>query len=167
MYRLSLPPRSSESPCRPTMLFSCSIHPLPPLKGASPASRANISYVLSPSPLPAYMTADAPCDAYQVMQSQMIGMQSSLDRILSAIQSQNQVMAQGPVYPQGGGSSRDSPVIPGPMPPVRNNVELYNSPGQVDGPSRTRSFPPLPGFAPPVRSRLAYLTSCRDSLTCD
>ncbi|KAI0332321.1 hypothetical protein GY45DRAFT_1246853 [Cubamyces sp. BRFM 1775] len=93
---------------------------------------------------------------YLVMQSQMIGMQSSLDRILSAIQSQNQVMAQGPVYPQGGGSSRDSPVIPGPMPPVRSNVELYNSPGQVDGPSRTRSFPPLPGFAPPPHKYATY-----------
>ncbi|KAI9067532.1 hypothetical protein FKP32DRAFT_1683846 [Trametes sanguinea] len=93
---------------------------------------------------------------YLVMQSQMIGMQSSLDRILSAIQSQNQVMAHGgPVYPPGGGSSRDSPVIQGPMPP-RNNVDMYNSPGQGDGPSRPRTFPPLPGFAPPPHKYATY-----------
>ncbi|KAI8972188.1 hypothetical protein BD414DRAFT_469566 [Trametes punicea] len=93
---------------------------------------------------------------YLVMQSQMIGMQSSLDRILSAIQSQNQAMVQGSVYPPGGGSSRDSPVITGSMPSVRNNVEMYNSPSQGDGPSRPRSFPPLPGFAPPPHKYATY-----------
>ncbi|KAI0355675.1 hypothetical protein OH77DRAFT_1520767 [Trametes cingulata] len=100
---------------------------------------------------------------YLVMQSQMIGMQSSLDRILSAIQSQNQAMVQGgppggPVYPPAGGTSRDSPVMPAPIPAVRNSVEMYNSPGgQGDGPSRgPRSFPPLPGFAPPPHKYATY-----------
>lgn len=90
----------------------------------------------------------------QVMQSQMIGMQSSLDRILSAIQSQNQALVQGgPAYPPPGGPSRESPVMSGPMPPQRNNEMYGNSPGgQGDGPPRPRAFPPLPGFAPPVRS---------------
>ncbi|KAI0674849.1 hypothetical protein C8Q78DRAFT_504835 [Trametes maxima] len=110
---------------------------------------------------------------YLVMQSQMIGMQSSLDRILSAIQSQSQSQNQNqgivqppPVYPPGGGSSRDSPVIPGPIPPsaaVRNNgnsgnVDMYHpSSAQGDGgPSRPRSFPPLPGFAPPPHKYATY-----------
>ncbi|OSD06688.1 hypothetical protein PYCCODRAFT_753896 [Trametes coccinea BRFM310] len=93
---------------------------------------------------------------YLVMQSQMIGMQSSLDRILSAIQSQNQVMAHGgPVYPPGGGSSRDSPVLQGAM-NTRNNVDMYNSPSQGDGSSRPRTFPPLPGFAPPPHKYATY-----------
>lgn len=82
------------------------------------------------------------------MQSQMIGMQSSLDRILSAIHAQSQQTAaivQHSIYANG---------APPPMPPpLRNGVDLYGSPGPVDGPSRPvpRSFPPLPGFAPPVR----------------
>ncbi|OJT06995.1 Transcriptional activator of proteases prtT [Trametes pubescens] len=93
----------------------------------------------------------------EVMQSQMIGMQSSLDRILSAIQSQNQALVQGgPAYPPPGGPSRESPVMSGPMPPQRN--EMYgNSPGgQGDGPPRPRAFPPLPGFAPPPHKYATY-----------
>ncbi|KAM5531278.1 hypothetical protein V8D89_015079 [Ganoderma adspersum] len=75
---------------------------------------------------------------YLVMQSQMIGMQSSLDRILSAIQSQNQAMVhvQQPPYPQQG-SSRDSPNMPEAHP-------------------RGRAFPPLPGFAPPPHKYATY-----------
>lgn len=98
----------------------------------------------------------------QVMQSQMIGMQSSLDRILSAIQSQNQALVQGgPAYPPPGGPSRESPVMTGPMPPQRNNEMYGNSPGgQGDGPPRPRAFPPLPGFAPPVRSSLPTTMLC-------
>ena len=77
------------------------------------------------------------------MQSQMIGMQSSLDRILSAIQSQNQALAQGPgpAYPP---SSRESPVVAPPVP-------VPMPAPQGDGPPRPRAFPALPGFAPPVR----------------
>ncbi|KAI0821658.1 hypothetical protein BC628DRAFT_805892 [Trametes gibbosa] len=104
---------------------------------------------------------------YLVMQSQMIGMQSSLDRILSAIQSQNQALVQaaspvgngaGPVqgYPAPGSASRDSPVIGA---GGRNGVEMYGtSPGgaQGDGPPRARAFPPLPGFAPPPHKYATY-----------
>lgn len=90
---------------------------------------------------------------YLVMQSQMIGMQSSLDRILSAIQAQSQQTAaivQHSIYANG---------APPPMPPpLRNGVDLYGSPGPVDGPSRPvpRSFPPLPGFAPPPHKYATY-----------
>lgn len=79
----------------------------------------------------------------------MIGMQSSLDRILSAIQQQSQTTAalmQQSVYSNGG---------PPPIPPIRpNGVDMYGSPGPSDGPlvRQNRSFPPLPGFAAPVRS---------------
>lgn len=81
--------------------------------------------------------------SFQVMQSQMIGMQSSLDRILSAVQTQqsNTAMAQQPMYSNGSGP-RDAP---GFLPPHRNGFEMGQ--GQNE---RTRSFPPLPGFAPPV-----------------
>ncbi|TFK91597.1 hypothetical protein K466DRAFT_482404 [Polyporus arcularius HHB13444] len=93
---------------------------------------------------------------YLVMQSQMIGMQSSLDRILSAIQSQGQnqspPVVQHPVYPTG---SRDSPILSGPLPPIRTHSEMYNSP-QGEGPSRPRAFPPLPGFAPPPHKYATY-----------
>lgn len=72
------------------------------------------------------------------MQSQMIGMQSSLDRILAAVQ-------QGNPFPNG---SRDVSMFP-PVPPMRNGEVYTPSPG-ADGPSNRPKFPPLPGFAPPV-----------------
>lgn len=52
------------------------------------------------------------------MQSQMIGMQSSLDRILSAVQSQGQSNNQQPGYSTnvGQGSARDA----GPSYPLRS-----------------------------------------------
>ncbi|KAI0686868.1 hypothetical protein C8T65DRAFT_676643 [Cerioporus squamosus] len=88
---------------------------------------------------------------YLVMQSQMIGMQSSLDRILSAIQSQSQNQSppaiQQPVYPTG---SRDSPVLSGPLPPIRTHSEMYNSP-QGEGPpvpGPSHRFPALPRRCP-------------------
>ena len=77
----------------------------------------------------------------QVMQSQMIGMQSSLDRILMAVQTQQSNVAaasQQSVYSSGPTNSRDAH---GFMPSHRNGFES-------SGPAR--SFPPLPGFAPPV-----------------
>ncbi|KAI0779555.1 hypothetical protein C8Q74DRAFT_1316121 [Fomes fomentarius] len=84
---------------------------------------------------------------YLVMQSQMIGLQSSLDRILSAIQNQNQPVVQ---------PNRSSPAVSGPLPPIRTHSEMYNSPpGQGEGPSR-RTFPPLPGFAPPPHKYATY-----------
>ncbi|CCM05451.1 uncharacterized protein FIBRA_07670 [Fibroporia radiculosa] len=91
------------------------------------------------------------CDMSQVMQSQMIGMQSSLDRILAAIQMQGQQTAaivQQTVFANGG---------PPPLPPLRNGVDMYGSPGPAEQSSRgPRSFPPLPGFAPPPHKYATY-----------
>ncbi|KAI0745663.1 hypothetical protein C8Q76DRAFT_36732 [Earliella scabrosa] len=95
---------------------------------------------------------------YLVMQSQMIGMQSSLDRILTAIQSQGQPLVQQPPPPPvyHGNSSRNSPAISGPLPPIRTHSESYNPGGPGEGPSRPRTFPPLPGFAPPPHKYATY-----------
>ena len=68
------------------------------------------------------------------MQSQMIGMQSSLDRILMLL-SQNQAGMHPP-------SMASAPMM-------RNNGEGYNQANPTEG-QRPRQFPPLPGFAPPV-----------------
>ncbi|KAJ7218066.1 hypothetical protein GGX14DRAFT_599501 [Mycena pura] len=66
---------------------------------------------------------------YLVMQSQMIGMQSSLDRILAAVQA--------------------------PQPPYRNASE-YPSRNGYEAPNDRRPFPPLPGFAPPPHKYATY-----------
>ena len=109
-----------------------------------------------PAPAPVYVDLDPADDDgdgdLQVMQSQMIGMQSSLDRILNAIQAQTQATAaivQQAVYATDGGGGGPPP---GP-PSARNGADMYGSPGQSgEGtPARPRGFPPLPGFAPPVR----------------
>ncbi|KAF8893354.1 hypothetical protein BD779DRAFT_1505746 [Infundibulicybe gibba] len=89
---------------------------------------------------------------YLVMQSQMIGMQSSLDRILSAVQtSQNNggMPQQPPLYPPNmpGGGHRDG----GFTSPHRNGFD--NGAGPND---RSRAFPPLPGFAPPPHKYATY-----------
>jgi hypothetical protein len=69
------------------------------------------------------------------MQSQMIGMQSSLDRILSAVQTQN----------------GNAPQLYTPMEAHRDGNPITHRNGFDAGPaSAVRSFPPLPGFAPPV-----------------
>lgn len=70
---------------------------------------------------------------YLVMQSQMIGMQSSLDRILSAVQPQAQANVAQSSY-AGSSPRRD---------------------GYPDS-SRGGKFPPLPGFAPPPHKYATY-----------
>lgn len=85
---------------------------------------------------------------YLVMQSQMIGMQSSLDRILLAVQTQqsNVAMAQQPpLYSSGASNPRDAQ---GFLLPQRNGFDMSSGP--------TRSFPPLPGFAPPPHKYATY-----------
>ncbi|KAF9049734.1 hypothetical protein BJ165DRAFT_1341892 [Panaeolus papilionaceus] len=85
---------------------------------------------------------------YLVMQSQMIGMQSSLDRILSAVQnSQGAPLAGAPPH-----------MYPPPMEPPRDmagSSQIRNGfePGPAD---RMRVFPPLPGFAPPPHKYANY-----------
>ena len=152
-------PTAASSASSPTMTKPTDPDADPPY--GRRLSRLEGQYLVRPHPQttsPARLLTSPPLPALlQVMQSQMIGMQSSLDRILNAIQSQsqNQAPAQqppaqhSPLYP--GGSSRGSPVLPGPLPPIRARFETHNShPRQGDGPSRPRTFPPLPGFAPPV-----------------
>lgn len=91
------------------------------------------------------------------MQSQMIGFQSTLDRILAAVQGQ-------PAGPSGSfpttpyatpmnmhpGHGREMPItyVPSPGGP-RGSVDLFN-PQDANGTVQRKSFPPLPGFAPPV-----------------
>lgn len=79
------------------------------------------------------------------MQSQMIGMQSSLDRILAAVQNQNHnngnMAQQGGMYPPNRDGTYSGPQVSA----TRNGMaDPYGSP-----PARPR-FPPLPGFAAPV-----------------
>lgn len=81
----------------------------------------------------------------KVMQSQMIGMQSSLDRILSAVQPQNSANPSMPpphpgMYPHMD-ALRDGTGIP---------LQHRNGFDPASGPVDRGRFPPLPGFAPPV-----------------
>ncbi|KAI3618952.1 hypothetical protein WG66_000567 [Moniliophthora roreri] len=73
---------------------------------------------------------------YLVMQSHMIGMQSTLERILSIVQGQAQASG-APMFPpnHAAGPSHEQ---------TRN------------GDDRTRAFPPLPGFAPPPHKYATY-----------
>jgi len=89
---------------------------------------------------------------YLVMQSQMIGMQSSLDRILSAIQQQSHPMPmvhQPPMFPPGMPieGHRDGSGMPYPH---RNGFDMPQASND------RRSFPPLPGFAPPPHKYASY-----------
>lgn len=109
---------------RHILVLLCSV--ADPVLGACRASRGSIWFV--PFELVMFLVV-IPA---QVMQSQMIGMQSSLDRILSAVQTQS--AGPQPAYPP-----RDGPEFE-----ARNSFE-----GNGTAPER-RAFPPLPGFAPPV-----------------
>ncbi|KAJ3815885.1 hypothetical protein F5876DRAFT_71660 [Lentinula aff. lateritia] len=71
---------------------------------------------------------------YLVMQSHMIGMQSSLDRILSVVQ----------------GQTHSSAMFPPPPPPPQ---ALGNRSFEEE---RGDKFPPLPGFAPPPHKYATY-----------
>lgn len=77
---------------------------------------------------------------HQVMQSHMIGMQSSLDRILALVQNQAQGSGSMPppssIFPSAGNGALS--------PSGRNGFESGS------GSSDRGRFPPLPGFAPPV-----------------
>lgn len=94
---------------------------------------------------------------YVVMQSQMIGMQSSLDRILAAIQSQSQAnmgVMQPPQYPVG---LRDGPGYVTNISGTRTGLDPYESmPSSDQRVSNQRTFPPLPGFAPPPHKYATY-----------
>ncbi|KAH0827973.1 hypothetical protein J3R83DRAFT_3612 [Lanmaoa asiatica] len=117
-----------EAPCRRCQLSGTPcIFEKPEKKVAQPVSGASVEYVHIEK-FSSSLTI--------VMQSQMIGMQSSLDRILSAVQSQGQPSNQQPGYTTSvrQGSGRDV----GPSYPPRSR------------------FPPLPGFAPPPHKYATY-----------
>ena len=99
--------------------------------GVYPGSRASTWYHLTClQSLPILIVL-----LFQVMQSQMIGMQSSLDRILSAVQTQ----------------TGNGPQLYTPMEAHRDGTPITHRNGFDAGPASTmRSFPPLPGFIPPV-----------------
>ena len=101
-------------------------HPPSPPPTDRRLSRLEGQYLVRPYPQttsPAPSLTSPPFAALlQVMQSQMIGMQSSLDRILNAIQSQGQNQNQPPPpapnqglvpSPYPAGPSRDSPGLSG------------------------------------------------------
>ncbi|KAN0091257.1 hypothetical protein V8E55_004823 [Tylopilus felleus] len=114
-----------EAPCRRCQLSGTScVFEKPEKKNVQPVSSASVERLSRLE------------GQYLVMQSQMIGMQSSLDRILSAIQSQSQSNIQQPGYStnMGQGSARE---------------------GGPSYPPRTR-FPSLPGFAPPPHKYATY-----------
>ena len=102
------------------------------------------------------------------MQSQMIGMQSSLDRILSAVQ-QNQAASMGPPGMYGNGSREYKQLSY--MHRELSYADIYSPPNTGDGSSSRPRFPPLPGFAPPVctgcdvAKTKAYALACSRSLT--
>ncbi|KAG8898955.1 hypothetical protein FRC00_002104 [Tulasnella sp. 408] len=113
---------------------------------------------------------------YLVMQSQMIGMQSSLDRILGALQpGASPQQAQNPAFPAGqataNGAQQSYPPptpteisgFPASIPPLAANGSgpAYYPPSDerslpvrvVEPPPK---FPPLPGFAPPPHKFATY-----------
>ncbi|KAL5631355.1 hypothetical protein ACGC1H_007019 [Rhizoctonia solani] len=101
---------------------------------------------------------------YLMMQSQMIGMQSSLDRILSAIQNQNatQVYAHSAIpptpqsastHPSMSESPREGPAFtPQPIVPSSSRDGYYDD----DRSPPRKKWPALPGFAPPPHKFATY-----------
>ncbi|CUA66751.1 Protein priB [Lentinula edodes] [Rhizoctonia solani] len=101
---------------------------------------------------------------YLMMQSQIIGMQSSLDRILSAIQSQNatQVYAHSTIpptpqsastHPSMSESPREGPAFtPQPIVPSSSRDSYYDE----DRSPPRKKWPALPGFAPPPHKFATY-----------
>jgi hypothetical protein len=100
------------------------------------------------------------------MQSQMISMQSTLDRILNAVQGpqpvrhpQNEYQQHSPQY-----AHQPMPVPPpnhgvyvGASGPPRASVDIFNpEPESTPRSATAKSFPPLPGFAPPVSAFPSY-----------
>ncbi|CAE6417206.1 unnamed protein product [Rhizoctonia solani] len=101
---------------------------------------------------------------YLMMQSQMIGMQSSLDRILSAIQNQNSAQVYPhsaiPPTPQSASthpSMSESPregvaFTPQPVVPSSGRDGYYDD----DRSPPRKKWPALPGFAPPPHKFATY-----------
>ncbi|KAI0321177.1 hypothetical protein OF83DRAFT_1051665 [Amylostereum chailletii] len=95
---------------------------------------------------------------YVVVQSQMIGMQSSLDRILAAVQGHAHPnpgpMHGSPVYPP---PQREGPGYVTNVSGTRTGLAVFD-PALLQDPrgNGQRTFPPLPGFAPPPHKYATY-----------
>ncbi len=95
------------------------------------------------------------------MQSQMIGLQTSLDRILAAVTQPGapSVVPPGPpIHPQ---TIREGPGYVTNVSGTRTGLDPQYDPAlmQDQPPPPQRTSPPLPGFAPPVGRRFSlYLT---------
>ncbi|KAF8499894.1 hypothetical protein F5888DRAFT_1793816 [Russula emetica] len=95
---------------------------------------------------------------YVVMQSQMIGLQTSLDRILAAVTQPGApgVMPPGPpIYPQ---TIREGPGYVTNVSGTRTGLDPQYDPAlmQDQRPPPQRTFPPLPGFAAPPHKYGTY-----------
>ncbi|KAH9978826.1 hypothetical protein BGW80DRAFT_1530949 [Lactifluus volemus] len=95
---------------------------------------------------------------YVVMQSQMIGLQTSLDRILAAVTQPGPpgVIPPGPpMYPQ---TMREGPGYVTNVSGTRTGLDPQYDPAlmQDQRPPAQRTFPPLPGFAPPPHKYATY-----------
>ncbi|KZT29220.1 hypothetical protein NEOLEDRAFT_1057246 [Neolentinus lepideus HHB14362 ss-1] len=90
---------------------------------------------------------------YMVLQSHMLGLQHSMDRILTTLQANQAAHSPGGLPPP---SPMYPPTVRAPahFPPPREDMEMY-SPSD-DPPNSQRSFPPLPGFAPPPHKYATY-----------
>lgn len=93
------------------------------------------------------------------MQSQMIGLQSSLDRILNHLQNQQPLYPPTPSSTFGPGRSAGGAGGPSP------DAFFPNTPGGGGGGNANaasgstqpkKKFPPLPGFAPPPHKYATY-----------
>ena len=91
------------------------------------------------------------------MQRQMIGLQTSLDRILTAVTQPGPagvMSSEPPVYSQ---TIREGPGPVTNMSGTRTGLDPQHDPTLMPDqrPSSQCTFPPLPGFAPPVGQRLS------------
>ncbi|KAG8964479.1 hypothetical protein FRC03_001730 [Tulasnella sp. 419] len=113
---------------------------------------------------------------YLMMQSQMIGMQSSLDRILGALQNPSFAQSQPSPHNQRTPPASGFPHTPAgqdlsgyqmppnqiqQMPPIQPmgapaGSGFYSQSDERAGSSRRSKFPPLPGFAPPPHKFATY-----------
>ena len=97
----------------------------------------------------------------------MIGLQTSLDRILAAVTQPGApgVMPPGPppIYPQ---TLREGPGYVTNVSGTRTGLDPQYDPAlmQDQRPPGQRTFPALPGFAPPVGQRLLFRLTLTDTL---
>jgi len=140
MSLLALTPAPPAFPPRPARRLRAPHSPATPHVEEYHVSRASISCVPVCHLLAMQRQKPLADNGYQVMQSQMIGMQNSLDRILATLQQQTASVSSTSPASTGG--------PPAPEPPLHTT-----------GPSTSsgrRQFPALPGFAPPPHKYATY-----------